>query len=63
MFEVSDLYVILIAEVTFIFICSSFMDLYLYLYSTFLVLMTTQSTLQYSFSIHPVTHTFIQCIY
>ena len=27
------------------------------LYSTSLVLMTTQSSLQYSFYIHPVTHT------
>ena len=33
----------------------------LYLYSTFLVLMTTQSALQYS--LLPITHTSIQCIY
>ena len=35
----------------------------LYLYSTFLVLMSTQSTLQHSVTIHLFTHTFIQCIY
>ena len=34
-----------------------------FVYRAFLVLMTTQSALQYSFYIHSVTHTFIQCIY
>ena len=35
----------------------------LYLYSSFLVLMTTQSATQYSFVIHPFTHTFIGSTY
>ena len=35
----------------------------LYLYRAFLVLMTTQSALQYSSAIQPFPHTFIQCIY
>ena len=30
----------------------------LYLYNTYLVLMTTQSTLQFSFSLHTLRHTF-----
>ena len=45
-------------------LCSMYvMLMVLNLYSAFLVLMTTQSSLQYSFYIHPFTHTFIQCIY